>query len=183
MGRGKRTLANADVFAELRERPGAGEQNITPLPERAANIDANIDAKEAKVGTFNDKCARKGYSVTRIFLEFRKRYGYPTHITSFRKAVKDNPEKSEREEALTVDALRLLERLPDLMKKNVSFAQKARARGFNERQVWEHYNATRDPKYTLGSFRVALVHPTSKSERRLLSEAEKCLDEMANQSL
>lgn len=134
------------------------------------------------MGTFNEKCAQKGYSVTQIFLAYRKRYGYPTHITTFRKAVKDNPEKSPREEMMTANALSLLEKLPNRMKRTSSFAQKARARGFNVREVWEHYNATREPKYTLGSFRVALVHPTSRNERRLLKEAETCLDEMANQN-
>ena len=130
------------------------------------------------MGAFNEKCAQRGYSVTAVYLEFYKRYGYPSHITTFRRAVKDKPNKSRREEMITETAEKMLAKLPDL--KTGSFAKRARAKGFSVREVWERYNATREPHYTLGSFKVALSHPMCASERRILAESEKCLDELVN---
>ena len=180
-GRGKRIPANANVFAEYANDREEGQKHY-PLPERAANAD--VKNKRGNMGTFNDKCARKGYTVVDIFLRYREIYGYPSSISRFREAVKDKPFKSKREEFITEESEKILDGLPDLIANGTlagSFAKRARARGVTVRDVWERYNATRVPKYTFESFKVGIIHPTIPSTLRLLAEADKCLDELTNQ--
>ena len=126
-----------------------------------------------------DEGRRKGYTSAYLCTAFNSKFGLNLHINVFIRAVSNNKRKSAREEWITDQTIDMIRELPNIAVGSNDFVKRAKAKGLTLTRVWEHYNATREHKYSYSAFARAVHHPVCPYERRLAEEADACLAELA----
>ena len=126
---------------------------------------------------FTERATDRGYTLKQICTLMNRR-GVRVKYNALHEALKDKPNKTDREQFWAETAAEVLKSLPDLSSGDNELLDRMRENNISISDLWRYHNRTRSRTYCYRTFWQAVRQPIERYEIRVRKEAEICLDEM-----
>ena len=127
--------------------------------------------------TFTERATDRGYTLRQICALMNRR-GVRVKYNALYEALRNKPNKTDREQFWAETAADVLKSLPDLSSGANELLDRMRENNISISELWRFHNRTRKRTYCYRTFWQAVRAPIERYEIRVRGEAEECLDEL-----